>query len=146
MRKEPREATRLVRVPVSLVPQIKQFLAQGGVGCPYYESKVPGGFPSPVQGDDLQTINILSFLIPHPEKTILIRMPDDSLEEEGFFRGDILIAEREEFPRNGDLAICIKDGDIFMTRLDLRTRELDQTEIYAVVRFRIHTLHGREFF
>ena len=145
--KKPKEPTRPVRIPVSLVPQVKKFIAQGGVGCPFYESAVPGGFPSPAQDDNAQTVNILSYLIPHPEKTVLVKVPDDSFEHEGFFRGDILVSEREETPQDGDLAICKANGNIFLNRLDLSAGPGSLGfEICAVVRFRIHTLYGDPFF
>lgn len=149
MGREREEPTRRVPIPVSLVPQVEQFISQGGVGCPFYEPMVPAGFPSPAQDENIQTLNILSYLIPYPERTVLIRVPDDSMEEdEGFFRGDILVAERHETPRNGDLVFCIANGEIFLTRFESRIirRETPDAEIYAVVRFRIHTLHGDDFF
>lgn len=142
------EPTKLVEVPVSLVPQIEQFVKQGGVGCPYYESTVPGGFPSPAQDESYSFLNIVSLLIPHPERTFLVRMPDDSLIDEGIFRDDILIAEEEEFPRDGELAVCKSEGEIFLTRLNLSQprEEENPLEIFAVVRYRIHTLYGPGFF
>ncbi|MBQ3387818.1 MAG: hypothetical protein IJG60_01230 [Thermoguttaceae bacterium] len=147
MSRKPKEPTRLVRIPVSLIPQVKKFVAQGGVGCPFYESAVPGGFPSSIQDENTQTVNIISYLIPHPEKTVLIKVTDDSFEHEGFFRDDILVSERGETPQDGDLVICNANGNIFLNRLDLSAgRGNLGFEICAVVRFRIHTLYGDSFF
>ena len=142
------EPTRPVEVPVSLIPQIEQFIAQGGVGCPFDDTAVPAGFPSPAQDENLQTLNIVSYLIPYPERTILVKVPDDAFEEEGIFRGDILIAERETTARNGDLALCSAGGNVVLIRINraaMRQKAPDAV-IHAVVRFRIHTLYGGNFF
>ena len=142
------EPTRLVEVPVSLIPQIEQFIAQGGVGCPFYETAVPAGFPSPAQDENLRTIDLVSYMIPYPERTVLVKVPDDAFEEEGIFRGDILIAERETAVRDGDLALCSTGGNVVLTRIDraVMRRLAPDAVIHAVVRFRIHTLCGGGFF
>ncbi len=148
MGRTPQEPTRLVEIPVSLIPQIEQFIAQGGVGCPFYDTAVPAGFPSPAQDENIQTINLVSYLIPYPERTVLVKVPDDSFEEEGIFRGDILVAEREETARDGDLALCTAGGNVFLTRINraVMRRQAPDAVIHAVVRFRIHTLYGADFF
>lgn len=141
------EPTRLVEVPVSLVPLIEQFVAQGGVGCPFFDTAVPAGFPSPAQDENPRTLDIVSYLIPYPERTILVKVPDDAFEEEGIFRGDILIAERETAARDGDLALCSIEGNVVLTRIDravMRQRTPDAV-VHAIVRFRIHTLYGGDF-
>lgn len=141
------EPTRLVEVPVSLVPLIEQFVAQGGVGCPFFDTAVPAGFPSPAQDENPRTLDIVSYLIPYPERTILVKVPDDSFEEEGIFRGDILIAERETAARDGDLALCSIEGNVVLTRINravMRQRTPDAV-VHAIVRFRIHTLYGGDF-
>ena len=142
------EPTRLVEVPVSLIPQIEQFIAQGGVGCPFYETAVPAGFPSPAQDENLRTIDLVSYMIPYPERTVLVKVPDDAFEEEGIFRGDILIAERETAVRDGDLALYSTGGNVVLTRIDRAAmrRQAPDAVIHAVVRFRIHTLYGGGFF
>ncbi len=141
------EPTRLVEVPVSLVPLIEQFVAQGGVGCPFFDTAVPAGFPSPAQDENPRTLDIVSYLIPYPERTILVKVPDDAFEEEGIFCGDILIAERETAARDGDLALCSIEGNVVLTRIDravMRQRTPDAV-VHAIVRFRIHTLYGGDF-
>ncbi len=141
------EPTRLVEVPVSLVPLIEQFVAQGGVGCPFYDTAVPAGFPSPAQDENPRTLDIVSYLIPYPERTILVKVPDDAFEEEGIFRGDILIAERETAARDGDLALCSIEGNVVLIRINravMRQRTPDAV-VHAIVRFRIHTLYGGDF-
>ena len=141
------EPTRLVEVPVSLVPLIEQFVAQGGVGCPFFDTAVPAGFPSPAQDENPRTLDIVSYLIPYPERTILVKVPDDAFEEEGIFRGDILIAERETAARDGDLALCSIEGNVVLTRIDravMRQRTPDAV-VHAIVRFRIHTLYDGDF-
>ena len=142
------EPTRLVEVPVSLIPQIEQFIAQGGVGCPFYDTAVPAGFPSPAQDENFRTLDLVSYMIPYPERTVLVKVPDDAFEEEGIFRGDILIAERETAARDGDLALCSTGGTVVLTRTDRAAmrRQAPDAVIHAVVRFRIHTLCGGDFF
>ena len=142
------EPTRLVEVPVSLIPQIEQFIAQGGVGCPFYDTAVPAGFPSPAQDEKFRTLDLVSYMIPYPARTVLVKVPDDAFEEEGIFRGDILIAERETAARDGDLALCSTGGNVVLTRIDRAAmrRQAPDAVIHAVVRFRIHTLYGGDFF
>ena len=140
------EPSELIDIPISLVPQIERFIAQGAVGCPFYESAVPGGFPSPAQDNSYRTVNVLSLVIPHPDQTILVRMPDNSLEEEGIFQDDVLIAERENFPKEGDLTVCTYCGETCLSRFTEDDFGTDGPEVIAVVRYRIHTLYGKQFF
>ncbi|MBR6481122.1 MAG: hypothetical protein IKT12_05410, partial [Thermoguttaceae bacterium] len=97
---------------------------------------------------NLRTIDLVSYMIPYPERTVLVKVPDDAFEEEGIFRGDILIAERETAARDGDLALCSTGGNVVLTRIDraVMRRQAPDAVIHAVVRFRIHTLYGGGFF
>lgn len=156
------EPTRVIRVPVSMAEQIERFVAQNGVGCPYFESAVQAGFPSPAEGDYSGPLDIVSHLIPHPENVRLVRVTDESMVGAGIYPDDILIADKTLPPRDGDVVVLTHLGDILIRRLLISDREIrlraenddfetvrverDGIEILGVVRHSVHTLHGPNFF
>lgn len=49
-------------------------------------------------------------LVPHPERSILFRIPSDRLSSVGIFEGDLLVVERGRAPKTGELTLLAVDG------------------------------------
>ncbi len=71
----------------SFVPQ-ESFFTQK-----VFES-VKAGFPSPWDEENAHNIDIDTYLISHPESTIMIKVSGDSMIEAGIHTGDIVIVDK----------------------------------------------------
>jgi SOS regulatory protein LexA len=72
---------------------------------------VEAGIPSVAEENMLEAINLDSFLIPHKEKTFLLEVKGQSMIEAHIDEGDMVIAERAETAREGDIVVAEVDGE-----------------------------------
>ena len=86
---------------------------------PYADGGVRAGFPSPAQDYMDRSIDLNRELVPHPESTFYGRVEGDSMEDRGIFEGDIMVIDKSLEPRNGDVAVCMVDGEYTLTQDDL---------------------------
>lgn len=74
---------------------------------------VKAGLPAP--GESLhETLNIETYLAPKKESTYLFEVDGDSMIDAHIASGDIVIAERTQRARNGDIVIAEVDGEFTM--------------------------------
>lgn len=71
---------------------------------------VEAGMPTFAEEEVLDTISIEEFLIKKPEETYVLTVKGDSMIEAGIHEGDLVVAERTELAREGDIVIAEVDG------------------------------------
>lgn len=71
---------------------------------------VEAGFPTTVDEDASQGVNIDEYLIKNRESTYLLEVKGDSMIDEGIKEGDLVVAERRGNPKDGDIVIAEVDG------------------------------------
>ncbi|MFO0718497.1 MAG: transcriptional repressor LexA [Candidatus Paceibacterota bacterium] len=71
---------------------------------------VEAGFPSVAEEDQLDTMSIDELLIEDQSKTYMLEVKGDSMIEEGIQEGDMVVAERREYARDGEIVIAEVDG------------------------------------
>jgi SOS regulatory protein LexA len=71
---------------------------------------VEAGFPSVAEEDRLDTVSIDELLIEDQSKTYMLEVKGDSMIEEGICEGDMVVAERREYARDGEIVIAEVDG------------------------------------
>ena len=72
---------------------------------------VEAGLPSPA-GDVLgETINLDEFLVRRPEESFLLKVKGDSMIEAHIEEGDLVLAERREQAKEGEIVIAEVDGE-----------------------------------
>ncbi len=71
---------------------------------------VEAGIPSSVDEVALDTISFDEYLVGDPSKTFVLRVKGDSMIEEGIHEGDLVIVERKNEPKDGDIVIAEVDG------------------------------------
>jgi repressor LexA len=90
--------------------------AQGRLSPMRLESEVPilglveAGIPTTIDGMTLDTISVDQYLIKDTSKTFLLEVKGDSMIEEGIMEGDLVIAERKQDAKDGDIVIAEVDG------------------------------------
>ena len=71
---------------------------------------VEAGMPSVADESTLDTLNLDNYLIKNRNSTYLLEVKGDSMIEEGIKEGDLVIVERNNNPREGDIVIAEVDG------------------------------------
>lgn len=122
------EPTKAVRIPVSQISRIMSFIDKKGMVLPLYETQVQAGFPTPVDDATAEKFDLLSYLIPRPTSTHLVRVSGESMIEAGIFSGDILVVDRSLEPKINDIVIAIVDEEFTVKRLIMKD---DQYELKA---------------
>ena len=71
---------------------------------------VEAGFPSDVDSQTLDTIDVNEYLFEHKEVSYLLRVKGDSMIDAGIREGDLVMAERGRQAKPGDIVIAMVDG------------------------------------
>ena len=71
---------------------------------------VSPGFPSPAEEELLDTMGLNEYLIENREATYLLKVTGNSMLDAGIQPGDLVIVERTNAPRVGDIVIAEVDG------------------------------------
>lgn len=134
------ESTRAIRVPVSLHPELQQFLERlkslrkqaappdawlpdpgsARLALPLFASRVPAGFPSPADDYVDQRLDLNDHLIDHPAATFFVRVTGDSMTGASIHDGDLLVVDRALEPVAGRIVIAAVNGELTVKRLALR--------------------------
>ena len=72
---------------------------------------VEAGIPSVASEDTLDTLNLDNYLIKNRDSSYLLEVKGDSMIEAGIREGDLVIVERTNNPKEGDIVIAeVDDG------------------------------------
>lgn len=127
---------------------------------PFADEGVRAGFPSPAQDYMENSIDLNRDLVNHPESTFYARVAGDSMIDAGVNEGDILVVDKSVDVQNGDMAVCIVDGeftvkfvDIYPDRVVLRpanenfpeivVAKGERFEIWGAVTYVIHRMRHK---
>jgi SOS regulatory protein LexA len=71
---------------------------------------VEAGFPSPAEEELADSISLDDMLITNRSATFLLKVSGDSMIEAGIMPGDMVIVDKAQIPKNGDVVIAEVDG------------------------------------
>ena len=81
---------------------------------------VEAGFPSPAEEELVDTLSFDDFLIQNREATFLLKVSGDSMSGAGILPGDMVIVDKGQTPKSGDIVIAQVDGEWTMKYLRKR--------------------------
>jgi repressor LexA len=81
---------------------------------------VEAGFPSPAEESLADTFSLDQLLIQNPEATFLLKVSGDSMSEAGILPGDMVLVDKGQVPKSGDIVIAEVDGEWTMKYLRKR--------------------------
>lgn len=81
---------------------------------------VEAGFPSPAEEELADTLSLDQLLIQNPEATFLLKVSGDSMSEAGILPGDMVLVDKGQVPKSGDIVIAEVDGEWTMKYLRKR--------------------------
>lgn len=71
---------------------------------------VEAGFPSPAEEELADNISLDDLLIQNREATFLLKVSGDSMSAAGILPGDMVIVDKGQTPKSGDIVIAEVDG------------------------------------
>src|ERR1700693_3413162 len=71
---------------------------------------VAAGFPSPAEEELVDTLSLDDLLIQNREATFLLKVSGDSMTGAGILPGDMVIVDKGQTPKSGDIVIAEVDG------------------------------------
>lgn len=96
-------------------------LTPGSIGAPVRMlGTVEAGFPSPAEEELADTMSLDALLIQNPQATFLLKVSGDSMSGAGILPGDMVIVDKGQVPRSGDIVIAEVDGQWTMKYLKKR--------------------------
>lgn len=124
---------------------------------PFADEGVRAGFPSPAQGYMENAIDLNRDLVQHPESTFYARVVGDSMVDADLHEGDILVVDKSVEAKDGDIAVCVVEGEFTVKRLSVTAdgivlepanadyapicvSEADRFEVWGVVTYVIKRL------
>jgi len=78
---------------------------------------VEAGFPSPAEEELADTLSLDDMLIQNHEATFLLKVSGESMSGAGILPGDMVIVDKSQNPKNGDIVIAEVDGEWTMKYL-----------------------------
>ncbi|WP_296891797.1 translesion error-prone DNA polymerase V autoproteolytic subunit [Thiobacillus sp.] len=128
----PSEPTKVVRLPVRVVPTVQALIQaqrHGGdvrlphpapiaLARPKFGTKVPAGFPSPADDYVEAWLDLNEHLIEHKDATFFVQASGDSMTGAGIQEGNLLVVDRALDARHGDIVIAVIDGELTVKRLE----------------------------
>jgi DNA polymerase V len=90
---------------------------------PIVTERVSAGFPSPVDNNIDEVLDLNNLLIKNPSATFFVRVDGDSMINAGIYSGDILIVDKSLDASNNDVVIAILNGEFTLKRLIIRNGE-----------------------
>ena len=100
----------------SLIPG-KNFFANVHVTAPLSSESIPAGLPASISNNTMNTLNIHTYLVNSPGRTIVIPIAGDSMKDAGIEDGDLGIIELNNCPNVGDIVAAEIDGNFTLKRL-----------------------------
>lgn len=91
---------------------------------PYFEGKVPAGFPSPAADYEENQLDLNKHLIKNPVATFFVRVSGDSMTGAGIHDGDLLIVDRSLDPKNKNVVIAVINGELTVKRIRIRKKKV----------------------
>jgi SOS-response transcriptional repressor LexA len=78
---------------------------------------VEAGFPSPAEEELLDIVDFDEYLTPNKEASYILQVKGESMKDAGFMPGDMVIVERKNTYKPGDIVIACVDGEYTMKYL-----------------------------
>lgn len=131
-------------------------LTVSGQRLPLYSFRVPAGFPSPAQDHLEQEISLDELLNLRAPHTYLVRAIGDSMTGAGIYNGDLLIVDRSNVAKHGEIVIAAVNTEPMVKRLSYERGQAillsenprfppryilegDELMVWGVVRYSVHS-------
>lgn len=84
---------------------------------PFFEARIPAGFPSPAADYVQNAIDLHERLIHNTQATFFVRASGDSMRDAGILDGSVLVVDASRTPESGHIVVASIDGKYVVKRL-----------------------------
>jgi DNA polymerase V len=91
---------------------------------PYFQDRVPAGFPSPAGDYEEGQLDLNKHLVKNPPATFFVRVTGDSMKGASIHSGDLLIVDRSLEPRDKNIVIAVINGQLTVKRIRIRKKQI----------------------
>ncbi|BAK12603.1 UV protection protein [Pantoea ananatis AJ13355] len=92
------------------------------IAAPLFLETCQAGFPSPAQDYVERELDLNEYCVMRPAATFFVRASGQSMTDIGLNSGDLMVVDKAESPRHGDIVIAEIEGEFTVKRLLLRPR------------------------
>ncbi len=85
---------------------------------------VEAGWPSPAEEELLDTMTLDEYLISNKEATFMLTVNGDSMKDAGIIAGDLVLVERADKAKDGDIVVAEVDSNWTMKYLRKRGKQV----------------------
>lgn len=127
------------------------------VSLPLFTERCPAGFPSPCADYADSELDLNDYCIRKKSATYFVRAIGNSMTDIGLHSGDLMVVDKSEQARHGDIVIAEIEGEFTVKRLlliprpalqamnpDFPTLYPEELQIFGVVMAFIHKTRGGE--
>lgn len=103
---------------------------------PFYDIRVPAGFPSPANDYLEKAIDLNDAFIKHPLSTFVFTTEGDSMTGAFIPTKSCLLIDRSVTPKNGDIVLAVVSGEFtvkFFEKTEFRCRLLPANDKYSPI-------------
>lgn len=83
----------------------------------FVNTPINAGLPSPADDYIDDTIDLPKLLIKNPSSTFVLRVKGHSMVDAGIFDQSVIVVDSSLEAANGDIAVCIIDGEFTLKRI-----------------------------
>jgi len=151
------EPTKAIRLPVSMIDRIMEFIAQKGLIFPVYSTQTQAGSSVPAEDTTPETFDLVKYLVKNPSAAFLVRATEDSMTGAGIHPNDILVVDKSAEPTHEDIVLAVVNNEFTVKRLVRKGNQIElksenpkfqpivindeqELNIWGVVRHVIHEL------
>ena len=92
------------------------------IAAPLFLETCQAGFPSPAQDFVERELDLNEYCVMRPAATFFVRASGQSMTDIGLNSGDLMVVDKAESPRHGDIVIAEIEGEFTVKRLLLRPK------------------------
>lgn len=127
--------------------------------APLFTERCPAGFPSPAQDYVETELDLNEYCIQRRSSTYFVRAIGNSMTDIGLHSGDLMIVDKAEQARHGDIVIAEIEGEFTVKRLLLSPKpglqamnpayptlwpDPEQLQIFGLVTAFVHKTRGTD--
>lgn len=114
------EPTERIRVPASMVDEIRRYASSRGYRLPMHSNRVQAGVPTAAEAEVEDMVDLNSYLAPRPEQMSLVTVAGESMRDAGINDGDIVVLDSSLSPKPGDIVVAVIDGETTVKYLTMK--------------------------
>ncbi|EAA9081777.1 translesion error-prone DNA polymerase V autoproteolytic subunit [Salmonella enterica subsp. enterica] len=92
------------------------------LNVPLFTERCSAGFPSPTADYTEEELDLNAYCIRRPSATYFVRAIGESMKDIGLHSGDLMVVDKAEKARHGDIVIAETEGEFTVKRLQLKPR------------------------